>query len=214
VVLGLEFNYSLGETSGGIALIVLAILALAKVDPMLLNAIAVIVAGIALLIEDRSVRARYGGVMSYAAARSPETATTPDGVSAGTLAGISGIVLGILAILGIAAAVLMAVAIIIFGAAVLFDFAVGAQTTMFRQITMFRMMDREGSEQAIRIGRAPASTWNSSAVLIAVALITLGIRALAGLTTSILVTVGLLGLGAYLFLQNAAIAGSLLGTAS
>jgi hypothetical protein len=207
-LLGLEFNYSLGESSGGIALIVLAILALAKIDPMLLNAIAVIVAGIALLIEDRSLRARSAGVLSYAAARSPEAAMAPDGVSAGTLAGISGIVLGILAILGIAAAVLTAIAIIVFGAAVLLDFATRAHTTMLRT------MDREGPEQSAVIMRAAAPAWNSSAVLIAVALITLGILALAGLTSSILITVGLLGLGAYLFLQNAAFAESLLGMAS
>src|SRR5690348_7314916 len=112
-LMGLEFNYSLGETSGGIALIVLAILALAKIDPMLLNAIAVIVAGIALLVEDRSMRARQAGLMSYTAAYSPETAAISGGVSAGTLAGITGIVLGILAILGIAAVVLTSVALIV-----------------------------------------------------------------------------------------------------
>jgi hypothetical protein len=211
-LLGLEFNYSLGESSGGIALIVLAILALAKVDPMLLNAIAVIVAGIALLIEDRSIRARYAGVLPYAAARSPEAATAPDGVSAGTFAGISGIVLGILAILGIAAAVLTAIAIIVFGAAVLLDFATRPHTAAHTM--MLRTIDREAPEQSTIMMRAAAPAWNSSAVLIAVALITLGILALAGLTSSILITVGLLGLGAYLFLQNAAFAESLLGMAS
>src|SRR5690348_12701834 len=97
-LLGLEFNYSLGETSGGIALIVLAILALAKIDPMLLNSIAVIVAGIALLVEDRGLRARQASLMSYTTAYGAEAAAVSDGVSAGTLAGISGIVLGILAI--------------------------------------------------------------------------------------------------------------------
>jgi hypothetical protein len=204
-LLGLEFNYSLGETSGGIALIVLAILALAKIDPMLLNAIAVIVAGIALLVADRSIRTRHAGMMSYTAAYTPEVAAVSDGVSAGTLAGISGIVLGILAILGIAGIVLTAVALIIFGAAVLFDFAAGAQAMMFRPVY------REGVEQSVRVMHTAAPTGNSSAILIAVALVTLGILALAGLVSSILVTVGLLGLGAYLFIQNAAIAGSLFG---
>jgi hypothetical protein len=205
-LMGLEFNYSLGETSGGIALIVLAILALAKIDPMLLNAIAVIVAGIALLVEDRNIRARQAGLMSYTAAYTPESAAVSGGVSAGTLAGITGIVLGILAILGIAAVVLTAVALIVFGAAVLFDFAAGAQAMVVRP------MYREGVEQSVRVMRTAAPAWNSSAMLIAVALITLGILALAGLVSSILVTVGLLGLGAYLFIQNAAIAGSLFGT--
>jgi hypothetical protein len=190
-LMGLEYNYSLGETSGGIALIALAIIALAKIDPLLLNAIAVIVAGLALLLEGRSLMAISAGARPYPAAYSSEiatapdaiTATAPDAVTAGTLAGITGIVLGILAILNIAAVVLPAVAIIVFGAAVLFDSATTAAGLMR----------------------------NSAAVLAAVALITLGIIALAGDRSSILVTVALLGLGGYLFLQNAVVAGSLFG---
>jgi hypothetical protein len=207
-LLGLGLNYSLGEASGGIALIVLSILALAKMDPMLLNAIAVILAGIALLIEEGSLLTKYAGASSYAPAYGLPTSTAPDGVSAGTVAGVSGIVLGILAILGIAAAELTAVAIIIFGAALLFDFAAKAR------IMAVRMMDRENSVQSARFALTAASNTNTSAMLVGVALITLGILALAGLTTSILVTVALLGLGAYLFLQNAAVAGWLFGTAS
>jgi hypothetical protein len=198
-LLGLGLNYSLGETGGGIALIVLGILALAKLDPMLLNAIAVILAGIALLIENRSP---YG---SYAPASGLQTSASYEGISAGTLAGISGIVLGILAILDINAATLTAVAIVVFGAAVLLDFAARAQ------ILTRRMVNREGSEQSAKFS---AASVNSSAMLVGVALITLGILALAGLTTSILVTVALLGLGAYLFLQNAAVAVSLFGVES
>lgn len=206
-LLGLGLNYSLGETGGGIALIVLSILALAKMDPMLLDAIAVILAGIALLIEDGSLSSKYAGALTYAPAYGRQGSTAPDGVSAGTLAGISGIVLGILAILGIAAVTLSAVAIIIFGAAVLFDFAARAQ------IMALRVVNRESSEQSAKLALAAASSRNASAMLVGVALITLGILALAGLTT-ILITVALLGLGAYLFLSNAAVAGSLFRMAS
>ena len=206
-LLGLGLNYSLGETGGGIALIVLSILALAKMDPMLLDAIALILAGIALLIEDGSLSSKYAGALTYAPAYGRQGSMAPDGVSAGTLAGISGIVLGILAILGIAAVTLSAVAIIIFGAAVLFDFAARAQ------IMALRVVNRESSEQSAKLALAAASSRNASAMLVGVALITLGILALAGLTT-ILITVALLGLGAYLFLSNAAVAGSLFRMAS
>ena len=206
-LLGVGFNYSLGETGGGIALIVLSILALAKMEPMLLDAIAVILAGIALLIEDGSLSSTYAGALSYAPAYGRQSSTAPDGVNAGTLAGISGIVLGILAILGIAPVTLTAVAIIIFGAAVLFDFAARAQ------IMALRMVNRESSEQSAKLALAAASSSNTSAMLVGVALITLGILALAGLTT-ILITVALLGLGAYLFLNNAGVAASLFGMAS
>jgi hypothetical protein len=207
-LLGVGLNYSLGEMGGGIALIVLSILALARMDPMLLNAIAVILAGIALLIEDGSLSSKYASALSYAPLHGRQASTAADGVSAGTVAGISGIVLGILAILSIASATLTAVAIIIFGAAVLFDFAARAQ------IVALRMVDRESSESSARMALAAASSTNTAAILVGVALITLGILALAGLTTSILVTVALLGLGAFLFLQNAVVAGSLFGFGS
>jgi hypothetical protein len=207
-LLGLGVNYSLGEGTGGIALIVLAILALAKVDPRLLNAIAVIVAGIALLIEESSFSSKYTGALWHAPTRGMQTSMASKEISAGTLAGVSGIVLGILAILGIAAVTLTAVAIVVFGAAIMFDYAARAQTMAWRT------MNRESSEQSVRMTFAGASSGNTSAILMGVALITLGILALAGLTSAILVTVSLLGLGAYLFLQNAAVAASLLGNAS
>jgi cobalamin synthase len=202
-LMGFELNYSLGESTGGIALIVLAILALAKIDPMLLNAIAVIVAGIAVLLEDAPVAGKYASASPYSAARTSAITAPAGGISAGTLAGIGGIVLGILAILGIAAHVLTAVAVIVFGAAVLFDFAARAQAAALR-------ISGESPESA-RIAYAEASRRNTSGPLIAVALITLGILALAGLTSTILVTVALLVLGGYLFLQYAAVAGSFLG---
>jgi hypothetical protein len=202
-LLGLEFDYSLGATAGGIALIVLSILALAKLDPTLLNAIAVILAGIALLIEDGQLSSKYAHAPSYTPAYGLQASTIRDAASAGILAGISGIVLGILAILGIAAATLTAVAIVVFGAAVLLDFPARAH------LSALRMMNRESSEQPAKFAFATASRANASAMLVGVALITLGVLALAGLTTSILVTVALLSLGAYLFLQNAAVVGSL-----
>jgi hypothetical protein len=207
-LLAIESNYALGETSGAIALIVLTILALAKVDPMLLNAIAVIVAGLALLIEDGSLTGQFGGIVARVPARRAGTAPAADRISAGTLAGVSGVVLGILAILGIASEVLTAAAIVIFGAAVLFDFSARAHTAALREMT------GESSEESVRVELATAPSTNSSAMLISLALITLGILALAGLANSILVTVGLLGLGGYLFLQNAAMAGSVFGAAS
>jgi hypothetical protein len=208
-LLRIESNYALGETTGGIALIVLTILALAKVDPMLLNGIAVIVAGIALLIEDGTLTGQFGGMVARVPAYRAGAAPTADRITAGTLAGVSGVVLGILAILGIASAVLTAAAIVVFGAAVLFDFSARARTAALRTT-----MSRESSEESARMAVAAAPVTNSSAMLVSLALLTLGILALAGLASSILVTVALLGFGGYLFLQNAAMAGSFLGTAS
>jgi hypothetical protein len=206
-LLGIGLNPSLGETSGGIALIVLSILALAKIDPPLLNAIAVIVAGIALLIVEGGLSAKHAGAgWSQPAGRLE--ASTASGMSAGVLAGVSGTVLGILAILGIAAAILSATAIIIFGAAVLFDFGAGVR------LNTLRTLNQERSGQSSQLALAVSARQKSSAMLVGVGMIALGILALAGLAGTILVTVALLSLGAYLFLESTSASGALFGAAT
>lgn len=196
---------SLTATASGIALVTLGILALARVDPPLLNAIAVIVAGLALFFEGGAISARYARTLAETPAHELDAAALATGMNAGVLAGTAGVVLGILAILGLAAESLTGVAIIVFGAAVLFDYAAKAQ------MKALRMAGREGSETAARVALAAASATNTAAILVGIGLITLGILALAGAASSTLSSVALLSLGAYLFLDATSVAGRVFG---
>lgn len=97
-----------GETIGAVAVIALAIAGLAGAWAANLAAIATIVLGAAILLS--------GGVFSGTemSIQRGEWATTE------FVGGLTGVILGILALLGIAAPVLLSAAVIVFGATVLF----------------------------------------------------------------------------------------------
>jgi hypothetical protein len=125
----------------------------------------------------------------------------PVGLNAGVFGGISGVVLGILAILNVAPHTLIAVAAIVFGAAVLFDFAPRSH------LRALRMTTSDPGEHSARVALAAASSSSTAAIFTGVALITLGILALAGLDVVVLTAAGLLGLGAYLLMEDSSITG-------
>lgn len=82
-------------------------------------AIATIILGAAILTQGGAFTAGH-----FASGAGYETKISePTGVSASFLAGISGIVLGILALLGIAAPTLLAVTVIVFGGSLRLDIA-------------------------------------------------------------------------------------------
>jgi hypothetical protein len=105
---------------GGIATIVLTIVALGGVRPEIVLSIAVIVFGAALLIQGGTLVSEYESIMSPVgiASISPEQFSI-GGLSTLFLVGAAGIILGILALLGIAPPTLTAISVIAFGMALL-----------------------------------------------------------------------------------------------
>lgn len=99
----------LGEAIGSIAVIALAIIGLAGVWSINIAAIATIILAAAILIE--------GGVFAGTEmlVRRGELANTE------LLAGVAGVVLGILALLGVASGTLVSVAVLVFGGCMLFS---------------------------------------------------------------------------------------------
>jgi len=194
-----EMGVTIDQTIGGLALVILGILALAKIDPMLLNSIAVIVAGVALIIVSAGLGIELSRALVTSTGSTLNSSEMTSGLNAGILGGIAGIVLGILAILGVAETTLIAVALIVFGAAVLFDFVASAQ------IRALRMMTAESPPLSSHMAMGVASSSNTASMLAGVALVTLGILALSGIAGDILVSVALLSLGAYLFLEGSAV---------
>lgn len=196
-----------GEEAGeGVALVALGILALAGIAPMMLNSIAVIVAGIALLVEGAMLSARYAQALAKAAPEHVHTTGFSSGVSSTLLAGLAGIVLGILAILGVATEVLIGVALIVFGTAVLFDYVARAQ------MRALRMVGSGATGESTRIAMSAASTTNTAGVLIGAGLITLGILSLAHAAPAVLASAAFIALGTYLLLEGTAAFGWLMET--
>src|SRR5499427_6197993 len=110
----------LADAIGGIATIVLAIIALAGVHPEVILPIAVIVFGAALLVQGGTMLSEYASIIFPAGSTYPSSEQFGMGsLSTLFLVGVSGIVLGILALLGINFTILSAIAVIAFGSALL-----------------------------------------------------------------------------------------------
>lgn len=191
------------ETGGGIALIVLGILALAKIQPMLLNSIAVIVAGATLAVAGAAMSGKYARALAQAAPAGLNVNQFAPGMAAGVLGGASGVVLGILALIGVGSETLIAVALIVFGASVLFDY--GAQA----QLRALRTVGAGGTTDAARVAMSAAATTNAAALLLGVGLITLGILSLTHLVPVILSSAAFVAFGTYLLLEGGIAAGFL-----
>lgn len=172
------------EAIGGIATIVLAILALSGVSTGYLLSIAIIVFGAALLIEGTSLVADYVHVLS-AAPGALRFQVGSSGVSTVFLAGISGIILGVLALLGVGGASLISIAIIVFGGAMLL--------TSSAVLNLHAL--KAGAMGDIAVGEVVSGTAGGQ-VLAGITAIVLGILALAGTAAGTLDTAALIVLGA------------------
>jgi hypothetical protein len=194
-----DMGLTVDETIGGLALIVLGILALVGVYSALLNSIAAVVAGVAVVFMSLALNREFATALT--ASGRVSIASEAGGVGAGTVAGIAGIVLGILAILDVARPTLMAVALIVFGAAAFLDFIMAAQARALRMTTV------TSTGESTQVALSAAAGTEMASVLFAIALVVLGILALLGIRSEILISVAFLSFGGYLFLKGTSTVG-------
>lgn len=100
------------KTIGGIAVAVLAILAIIGLIPAVLTAIAGIVFGAAMLLEGISIGAEYNKIARWVADTEAERVEVSGGTGVEMLVGIAAIAMGILSLIGIAAPILIPALII------------------------------------------------------------------------------------------------------
>lgn len=101
----------------GTAAAVLALIALAGIQPQLLAPIAAIVFGVALLFEGAATASRYQRLSSVIPAREHEQAQVGGGLTVEVVGGAAGVALGLLALAGVEPSVLLPIACMIYGAA-------------------------------------------------------------------------------------------------
>ncbi len=184
---------SVGGTVAALATIVLTILGLAHVVPEYLVAIATIVFGATLLLHGWAIIADYARLNARPGVAVSSSAGDR-GLSAVFLAGVAGVVLGILALLGISTHELTAIAVIAFGAALILS------SSSAIRVHLLRLSLATGDERAQRLaGDALAGEMLSSSAgilgLAGLAAIVLGILALAGFSPVVLILIALLALG-------------------
>lgn len=199
-------NYGgFADAIGGIATVVLAIIALSGTHEGIITAIATIVFGAAVLIQGGTMLSEFSRVMFPAGIAAPSAEQFSGGTLATLfLAGIAGIVLGVLALLGIYPAVLTAAALIAFGGALVLSSNAVWQLHVARRSTI-----GVGSYSA---GEILASEMASGSALFqalaGVAAIVLGILAVVGINASVLTLVGLLVIGATIVMTGSSLSGA------
>jgi hypothetical protein len=196
---------SAAEAIGGAAAVVLAIIGLAGGLPTAMMSVATIVLGGAILLDSAGITARYDRLVrdTWGGEARVTKAEVGTGLSAESLAGVAGIVLGILSLLGYVPPTLCAIALIAFGGGLTLSslarnrfhatsvahYGAGASTTAMRALSEAKNVEAGGD------------------LLIGAGAVVLGILALLGLYPTTLVLIGFLGVGGALMLS-----GRVLGT--
>jgi hypothetical protein len=193
------------DVIGGIATVVLAIVALGGVHPEVILPIAVIVFGATLLIQGGRMLSEFASII-FAATSASSGQFGVGGLSTLFLVGVAGILLGILALIGIAAGSLSAITVIAFGTALLLS------SNAVRLLSTLRTSrsgaPHVGTEMLVR---ALASGSAGVQMLAGLAAVVLGVLAVAGMNQNILTLVALIVLGVAMILTGSALTGLVSG---
>lgn len=203
--LAIETGGAATESMGGLALIVLAILALVGVMRGVLTDVAGIIFGAAFIVEGAALAARHTAIMDQAARGRLDAFELGGGMTVEIVAGVAAIALGILSLVGLAPTVLMPALVITGGAGLILSAGTVSRMNDIRA-TAFEIDDATRS-----IARTAVSGAAGGQILTGLGAITLGILALVGVgDPAILTTVGLLVLGAALTFSGTALSGWML----
>jgi len=189
----------LTEGAAGIAVIVLAVIALAGTSSGALVSIVTIIVGVGLMVQAFNSAAENSKVMATNAASVPDLGGE---VMVDGLSGITGIILGILALVGINTPYLVSSALIVFGGALLLSGAIG--------------LPPRASQNTAPGGQAQAVSYQGSAatggmeILIGIAAIVLGILSLIFVGSWVLALVGFIAVGAALLMVSATFSGTIM----
>jgi hypothetical protein len=199
----------LADAIGGIATIVLAIIALAGVHPEVILPIAVIVFGAALLIQGGTMLSEYASIIfPTGSAGAPSEQIGVGSLSSLFLVGVAGIVLGILALLGLETGPLSAIAVIAFGSALLLSSNSVRNLYMLQSSASRSAAPRAGAEL---LAGEMASGSSGVQILAGLAAIVLGILAVNGINPNVLMLAALVVLGATVILTGSALSGLVIG---
>ena len=193
---------SIVELIAALAVVVLTILGLAEVSPSFLVAIATIVFGVGLLLYGTAALSQLNVALARFSASETELGSISGGWSTLFLAGVAGIVLGILALLGVSSTELVAIAAIGFGASLL----ISSNASM--RMRIMGATPTNADPMLARIVGDMATDTTGLQTMAGLAAIVLGILALSGFAPTKLVLIALLELGCFSSLTSAAIGGT------
>jgi len=180
------FGGSLAESIAAGATIVLSLIALSGTLVATLLPIAVLAMGAAFLLEGGSISLRFTRLLAEASEEDIEKADFGIGVTSEFLGGVTGIVLGILAILKLAPMILIPVAVLVFGATLILS---------SRMMVRLNSLELEGFTENNRVRKIAYEITAAAAgveFLLGISAVILGIIALTGTATATLSLVAVL----------------------
>jgi hypothetical protein len=183
-----------------VGVIAVSIIGLVGLAPQLLVAIAVLALGVAFLFEGGSMMAALPDLSRETGRGGLGVDDLSIGVTAESLAGMAGCVLGVLSILNIGTATVVPAAAIIFGGALILGTGASARLNALQ----VRQPERHRTIQEATRRFVLGAT--SLQVLAGLAVITLGILALEGIMPLVLNQVSMLTIAALFVLSDAAVA--------
>jgi hypothetical protein len=189
----------LTEGAAGIAVIVLAVIALSGTLPGALASIVTIIIGVGLMVQAFNSAAENSKLAAGGLNTIPDLGGE---MMVDCLCGITGIVLGILALVGISAPLLVPSALIVFGSALLLSGTVGMRSGSSQ------MTAPGGQTQTLSYQGSAAA--RGMEILIGLAAIVLGILSLILATSWVLVLVGFIAVGAALLMVSATFSGTVI----
>jgi hypothetical protein len=192
-------SFAQAAAAGGAA--VLAILGLAGTLTDHMMSSAPIALGAAFLLQAGGQASQYLGLFSRAR-RDEFGPAIAAGLTASSVAGVTAVALGILALLDVEPLVLVPTAIIALSGGLILDSATSTDATVYSYQSKL--------DESVIGG--PRLGVNGGDVLVGLAGVTLGILALIGISTVTLSLVGLLALGVASFLKGSAIGAKLMGS--
>lgn len=186
----------LSEGAAGIATIVLAVIALAGISPTAFASIITIVIGVGLMVQAFNSAAERSKAIPANLASAAQSVEVDGAVMVDVITGITGVVLGILALVGINAAHLAPAALIVFGGALLLS---GALEMMPRTVPV---ASTTGGQVQIASYVGSAATGGLE-IMVGIAAIVLGILSLIFMSSWVLVLVGFIAIGAAMLMVSA-----------
>jgi hypothetical protein len=188
---------SIMESIGGIAVVILSIIGLAGSWQADVAAVSVVLIAASLLFECGTLTASYRRRLSNLGGSSARSSGLDGLVTFEFMAGIAGILLGVLALLGVATWTLISVGVIVLGCAFLLNS--GATMRLHSKLAS-EVHTQEQSSEAPGDAMSPAGVGGH--MLIALAAVVLGLLALLNISPVVLNLVALLALGVSVLLSG------------
>jgi hypothetical protein len=182
--------------------VVLSILGIAGVLPTYLAAIAVIGLGAILLFQGVTVVLHYGELLYEAGGESKAgAAEVSRGLTTEFLAGMTGIVLGVLALIGIVPTTLLSVAVITYGGTLLLTSG---------EALWLNSLGTKHDSLVVQLMQSMSLATVGAQVLVGLASVVLGILGLVGTASMMMVLVALLATSVSILLRSSSVGGLLL----